>query len=949
MRCRRCEADNPQSARFCDSCGAELDRACGACGASNRAGARFCNRCGSKIDAGDRQAAAPAAIPGYLAGEGERKLVTVLFADLRGSTAMIRDLDPEQAIGRLDPGVKAMAAAVEACGGVVNRVQGDGIMALFGAPIAREDHAIRACLAANRMLAAIAALEIPDLEVRVGVNSGEVVIRATGSDATDYDAVGITVHLAHRLEQSARPGTARLSALTARLARGFTDVLPLGAQEFKGLDAPIEVFELLEATERPAWEVRAAAASLTPFVGRQAEIAMLSAALGRAGLGRGQAVLVVADAGVGKSRLVHEFLREVPSGSFGVLRAAASAHALGSPFQVAAVLLRSWIGAEASDSGATVERRLRQAVALNAGVAALDGPALRALLDLPVEDAEWAALDPARRRERIIEALRVLLLREAAAHPLILVIEDLHWVDDPSRVALDTLAASIGGARLLLLATTRPDYRPAWIGRSYATELSLATLPGEEAETLLRALVGGGEDLAMLRRQIVAQAEGTPLFLEEISRALLEAGLVVRDPGHSRAAPGVTIPASVQAVVASRVDRLPPSQRSLLQVASVIGREVSFDLLRQVAGVLEDRLRADLAGLTSAEFLYEIVLPAAIEYVFKHALTQAVAYDGMLRRHRRELHARVFNALHSSAGDRIGEFTDLLAEHAWRGELWDEAATFAHRAGLRANGRSAWPEAVAFFERGLDALRQLPPDAVVAERRIEILLAARVALVALGELARAAECLAEARAVAAPGGDPVRLAHIDASRCTILTNLGELDEAVAAGRDAHASASGLADAAPLVNVVFGLGQAHWFRGEFVEAERVLTAGLPHVRGAFRTRRTGTTGTASGPDARVSRQDPRDDWVLRRGVCAGDRGEGGRRRYRAAVRPQLRAPCRRLRPFRARRAPRCHRRAGGGTRDLPRRRHPPAAALDRPLSRPRLRRVRPHRGGARTAR
>ena len=290
---------------------------------------------------------------------------------------------------------------------------------------------------------------------------------------------------------------------------------------------------------------------------------------------------------------------------------------------------------------------------------------------------------------------------------------------------------------------------PAWIGRSYATELPLATLPAEEAETLLRALVGGGEDLAMLRRQIVAQAEGTPLFLEEISRALLEAGLVVRDAGHLRAGQGVTIPASVQAVVASRVDRLPPSQRSLLQVASVIGREVSFALLRQVAGVLEDRLRADLAGLTSAEFLYEIVLPAAIEYVFKHALTQAVAYDGMLRRHRRELHARVFHALHGSTGDRIGEFTDLLAEHAWRGELWDEAATFAHRAGLRANGRSAWPEAVAFFERGVEALRRLPPDAAVAERRIETLLAARVALAALGELARAAECLAEARALAA--------------------------------------------------------------------------------------------------------------------------------------------------------------------------------------------------------
>ena len=352
MRCRRCEADNPQSARFCDSCGAELDRACGACGASNRAGARFCARCGSRYDAAERPAVAPASIPGYLDGEGERKLVTVLFADLRGSTAMIRDLDPEQAIGRLDPGVKAMAAAVEACGGVVNRVQGDGIMALFGAPIAREDHAIRACLAAHRMLAAIAALEVPDLEVRVGVNSGEVVIRATGSDATNYDAVGITVSRRNRLEQSARPAP----RASRRSPRGWRAASPRPAARGAGVPGPrhaVEVFDCsMPPNARPGGARRRRLAR--SFVGRQAEIAMLTAALGRAGLGRGQAVLV---GGRCRGRQVAPGPRIPARGAERQLRRAARCRVLArarQPVPDRGDLLRSCNRAEAADSGATI-------------------------------------------------------------------------------------------------------------------------------------------------------------------------------------------------------------------------------------------------------------------------------------------------------------------------------------------------------------------------------------------------------------------------------------------------------------------------------------------------------------------------------------------------------------------------------------------------------------------
>ena len=499
---------------------------------------------------------APAAVPAPVASMpallvvGERKHVTVLFADVRGSTAMVRQLDPEEALSRIDPVVRAAAEAVSRFGGIVNEVQGDGIMALFGAPMAAEDHPVRACLAAMALLQNLPA----GIELRVGIHTGEVVVRPSGRDASDYAAIGPVVYFAKRLEQAAEPGTALVSTEVAQLTRGYVDLRPLGPVQAKGWDEPVPMFQLLNATARPSWEVRSTA-SLSPFIGRDAELGALSSALMRATLGRAQAVALVADAGLGKSRLAHEFLQTAAARGIRVMHAAAGAHTQHAPFRIAADLMRSWIGAQAEDNQAALSRRLDQAVAIG-DPRDVDEPALQFLLDLPMADTGvWSALAPAARRRRLLDACRRVLLRGAAQRTRIVLVEDLHWLDEPSRALVDELVAGSGAARLLLLATTRPEGRPDWGSWSYGLELRLSPLDGQQTEALLCNLIGPDTELAGLRKRIAARAEGTPLFLEEIARAVAEMGAVQSQPARQwlqHPEDQVEMPASVQAIVASR-------------------------------------------------------------------------------------------------------------------------------------------------------------------------------------------------------------------------------------------------------------------------------------------------------------------------------------------------------------------------------------------------------------
>jgi len=764
--------------------------------------------------------------------EGERKQVTVLFADLKGSMELLADRDPEEARKLLDPVLERMMGAVHRYEGTVNQVMGDGIMALFGAPIAHEDHAVRACYAALRMQESIKSYaeevrrrEGTLIHVRVGLNSGEVVVRSIGSDLhMDYTAVGQTTHLAARMEQLAMPGSVLMSADTLRLAEGFIEVKPLGPVNVKGLSEAVEVFELTGGGPVRTRLQAAARRGLTRFVGRDAEMEQLRRAQQLAGGGHGQVAAIVGEAGVGKSRLVYEFTHSHRLQGWLILESASVSYGKATSYLPVIDLLKGYFKIQDRDD----LREIREKV--TGKVLTLDDslgptlPALLALLDVPVDDAEWQRLDPGQRRQRTLDTVRRLLLREAREQPFLLIFEDLHWIDGETQAFLDSLIESLPTARLLLLVNFRPEYRHAWGGKTYYHQLRIDLLPPESAGELLDALLGTDRALGPLKRLLVERTEANPLYLEESVRALVETGALVGERAVyrlTRPVDHLTIPATVQAILAARIDRLPPGAKRLLQAAAVVGKDVPVPLLLAIADAPEDAVRAELARLQAAEFLYETRLFPDLEYTFKHALTHEVAYQGLLHEHRRELHARITEAIEELSADRIAEHAERLAHHALRGALWEKAVTYLHQAGLRAMARAAYPEAVAHLEQALEALRHLPETRTTTERCIDIHIDLRNALLPLGERGRMGDHLHQAEVLARTLGDQHRLARIANFMVIQCLGTGDYEEAVRFGQEALSIARALGDRPIEVVATSFLGMTRAARGEFGQAAAFL--------------------------------------------------------------------------------------------------------------------------------
>ena len=490
--------------------------------------------------------------------EGERKQVTVLFADLKGSLELLADRDPEEARKILDPVLELMMEAVHQYEGTVNQVMGDGIMALFGAPVAHEDHAVRACYAALRMQESVKrhATEVRrtegiPIQIRVGLNSGEVVVRSIGNDLRmSYTAVGQTTHLASRMEQMATPGSVLTTAETLRLAEGYVETRSLGAMPIQGLEGPLEVFEVTGAGARSRLQA-SARRGLSRFVGRAPELDQLHHALEHAAAGRGQVVAVVGEPGVGKSRLVHEITLAVPRPRWLVLEGRSLSYGKATPYLPITDLLKGYFQVEARDGAREIHTRVL--ARLRALDPALEPtlPAFLALLDAPAEDARWQGLDPALRRQRTLDAITALLLRESQGQPLLLVLEDLQWVDSETQALLDGLVERMPRARMVLLANFRPEYQDGWGGKTYYTRLRLNTLAHESADELLQALLGDEPGLWPLKRLLVERTDGNPFFLEESVRTLVETGALEGERGRYRAArplAGIQIPATVQSI-----------------------------------------------------------------------------------------------------------------------------------------------------------------------------------------------------------------------------------------------------------------------------------------------------------------------------------------------------------------------------------------------------------------
>src|SRR5713101_7820116 len=603
--------------------------------------------------------------------EGERKQVTVLFADLKGSTELIRDLDPEAAQKLLDPALQRMMDAVHRFEGTVNQVLGDGIMALFGAPLAHEDHALRACYAALAMQAelrryaeAVRRTQGLEVQLRVGLNSGDVVVRTIGNDLhMDYSAVGQTTHLAARMEQLALPGTIRLPAATLRLVEGLVRVSALGPMPVKGLTEPVEVFELLGAMSVRRRLQAAVARGLTRFVGRDQELAALTQALAQAGRGQGQLVALLGEAGVGKSRLVYECVHSHATQGWRVLESASVSYGRATPYFPVIDLLKRYAHLDETDDMRTIRAKVTGQVLTLDETLQDTLPALLALLDALPDDSPFRQLDPAQRRQRTLTALKRVLLRESQVEPLLLVFEDLHWTDAETQTLLDSLVESLPTARLLLLVNYRPEYQHGWGSKTYYTQVRLDPLPPASADALLQALLGDDPSLEPLRQLLIARTEGNPFFLEESVRTLVETGVLVGAPGAYRLAQAlasIQVPATVQAVLAARIDRLPPAEKRLLQTAAVIGTEVPLSLLQAIAELPEAAIYGALAHLQAAELLYETRLFPDREYTFKHALTHEVAYSSLLQERRHALHARIVEVLEARAGDHLVEQVERL-------------------------------------------------------------------------------------------------------------------------------------------------------------------------------------------------------------------------------------------------------------------------------------------------
>ena len=693
--------------------------------------------------------------------DGERKTITALFADLKGSTALIEGLDPEEAQAIIDPALQLMMDAVHHYEGYVAQVLGDGIFALFGAPIAHEDHPQRALYAALRMQEemhryadTLRERGYPPMLMRVGVNTGEVVVRSIRKDDlhADYVPVGHSTNLAARMEQLAAPGAILVTEQTHKLTEGYFAFKDLGRTRIKGVEEPLIIYEVLGVGALRTRLQVSVRRGLTRFIGRQAELEQIHKALEQAKVGNGQIVGVVGEPGLGKSRLFHEFVEAYGRTPLLALQAFSVSHGKAFPYLPVIELLKSYFEIHTEDD----ERKRREKV--TGKVLTLDRGLedtllyLFALLGIEEQPSPLQQIDPQIRRRRTFDALKKLFLRESLKQSLVLIFEDLHWIDNETQGFLDTLSEGITSARILLLVNYRPEYRHEWGNKTYYTQLRLTPFGQTEAEEFLDALLGlavgagrrvsppagasTGAPLPELKRLILEKTEGTPFFMEEIVQELLEQGVLLRAAvgtelrvGPSAgAAPGAPlhIPTTVQGVLAARIDRLAPDEKALLQQLAVIGREFSLGLVRHVVKQPEDELYRLLSSLQHKEFLYEQPAFPEVDYVFKHALTQEVAYSCVLIERRKVLHEQTAQAIETLSYDRLEEHYSELAHHYSRSGNTKKAIEYLQKAGQQAAQNSAHMEAVSHFTTALDLLTTLPdtPERVQRELPLQLTLAA---------------------------------------------------------------------------------------------------------------------------------------------------------------------------------------------------------------------------------
>ncbi len=775
MRCPACRHPNRESAKFCEECATPLARACAGCGTELRPSAKFCDACGNAV-----AEAATALVdreprdytPKHLASkilqsksalEGERKQVTVLFADVKGSLELAEQVDAEEWHRILNRFFEILTEGVHRFEGTVNQYTGDGIMALFGAPIAHEDHAQRACYAALHLQEELRAyaneLRVArgmSFAVRIGLNSGEVVVGKIGDDLRmDYTAQGHTVGLAQRMEQLAEPGRTYLTAATEALARGYFELEDLGPAQVAGSSSPVAIFALLGAGSVRTRLDRSRARGFSKFVGREAERAELDDALERALEGSGQVVGLVAQAGIGKSRLCVEFLERCRERGIAVQQTSGFAHTKNIPLMPILQLLRDSFGIEERDSDQTARDKIAGRVVLGDESLTHALPLLFELMGVPDPTRPAGELEPSAREKLLVEIVQRLTRARSERQPTVWLIEDLHWLDEASDTFIGHLVDAVPDTRTVLVLNFRPEYRARWTEERCYRQLSLEPLGPDDIRELLGDLLGRHPSLGELPARIESRTAGNPFFVEELVHGLAEEGFLEGSKGAytlARPIDELRIPAGVQSVLAARIDRLNERDKQLLQAASVIGSSFSRSLLEMVVDLPAVEIEESLSALVATELIYEEFVYPEPEYAFRHPLTREVAYGSQLGDRRGRIHAATARALEEMDPTKLDERAALLAHH------WEEAgeeltAARWHRRAAIAAGRARSRESMGHWLRVCELLEDLPESPEVLELGVE----ARGAILSVpaGLLPRDPdELIAEGRELAEKLGSP---------------------------------------------------------------------------------------------------------------------------------------------------------------------------------------------------
>jgi class 3 adenylate cyclase/tetratricopeptide (TPR) repeat protein len=772
MRCSSCQFDNPPAMKFCGQCGVQLAQLCPRCGAENQPTFKFCGECGTALTTpqapGADTAGDPAQLPrppeaqrqGYTpphlaekilrsrsALEGERRHVTVLFADMAGFTTLAEQLDPEEVHQIIDRCFELITAEVHRFEGTINQYTGDGVMALFGAPVAHEDsprRAVHAALGIQRALRAYAeelqAQRGLALQMRLGLNTGLVVVGKIGDDLRmDYTAVGDTTNLAARLQQMARPGSVLVSEATHRAISGFFETLDLGEVPVRG-HAPVRAFEVLRPRGRRMRFDVAVERGLTPLVGRERELGLLLDRFSEAKAGRGQVVFITGEAGMGKSRLVLECRRALAAAGDALTWLEGRCISFGEsiPFLPLIDQLRENFGIQEFDGEPEIIAKIEHGM----GEVEAHIPAMRYLLAVDPGDPAFAAMEAVARRRKIFEAVRALTLRGAHLRPLVLVVEDLHWIDTSSEEFLSSLMDAVAAVPLLLILTYRVEYTPPFGSRSFYTTLTLHSLSEAETVAMASRVLGTAQFPQELCTALMEKAEGVPLFIEEVTKTLLDLGVLQRENGDYRLVKNlaeVSVPDTIQGIIMARLDRLGEDGKRTVQLASVIGRQFLVRLLERIAG-LTDQLEGLLQELKTLEIIYELGLLPEPAYIFKHAVIQDVAYHSLLIQRRKELHRAVGYAIEELYSDRLATHYEELAHHFVQGEAWEKAFDYLILAGDKAKNAYANQIGLDFYARALAVAPRVVPS--IPARRITEIYQRRGQVYSL--LARYPEAIAEA-------------------------------------------------------------------------------------------------------------------------------------------------------------------------------------------------------------